>query len=1103
MENSALRYVKKVSDNPEMSHSKLLARIKPKSTVLEFGPASGAMTKVLSQELQCKVSIVELDQECFEKTIQYAEDGVCTNIESDSWIKYFEGKKYDYIIFADVLEHLFDAERAVGEAKNFLTEDGSILVSVPNIAHNSIIIQLLKNHFIYQSTGLLDYTHVRHFTFNELQQLFDQSGMKAIYIDATYVGVGKNEFDVSYDDVPNDIADLLRHRPLGEVYQYIMEFKDKAYYDCNSLKVMNCLGEKKDFVNIYVDSIPNRINDDFIAKLCMNPNELFVSNDEIARLRLEINEFYINHPQYHDMLVAEKRIDSLESELRKVIQDKEILKKERDDVEKQLFQNIQERERIEKQFLEKEHELEHIKNEKTYKFALKIKGIIVFFLPANSRRRFIVRVIYNAVKNPRLMFHVINPKRIAHFFKYLKLEGMEGVQRRYKEAVDLEKRSSCTNQLLELSKVKEKPRKLKDYDKLALIRQDAPLVSIIIPVYNEFYYTYECVKSIVKQSGNISYEIIIANDKSTDITRDIEKVFENIRLVTTKENVRFLLNCNNAAKFAKGKYILFLNNDTQVQKNWLAPLVNLMESDASIGMVGSKLVFPDGRLQEAGGIIWKDASAWNYGRGENPEQPEYNYVKEVDYISGAAIMIKTDLWNEIGGFDEIFAPAYCEDSDLAFEVRKRGYKVMYQPLSVVVHFEGVSNGTDTSVGLKSYQVENQQKLLTKWNEVLSEEHFPNAENVFCARDRSVNKPVVVMVDHYVPQYDKDAGSRTVFQYLSLFVKQGYNVKFIGDNFYRDEPYTTALQQMGIEVLYGSYYSENWKQWIKDNSNNIDFVFLNRPHISVKYIDFIRKETNAKIIYYGHDLHFLREYRNYELTKDAEILELSEKWKTNEFELMKKADVVYYPSNIEIEEIKKIDSSLNAKAIVAYMFENVSDVDYSYEQRKDLMFIGGFGHTPNIDGVLWFSKEVFPIIKEEIPDIVFHILGSKPTDEIKALENDNIEVRGFVSDEELADYYAKCKISVVPLRYGAGIKGKVVEALKFGIPVVTTSTGAEGIVDADDILCVEDEPIKLAKRIIELYKNEDELKTMSKKSTNYIRTYFSEAKAWDVIKEDFK
>ena len=224
------------------------------------------------------------------------------------------------------------------------------------------------------------------------------------------------------------------------------------------------------------------------------------------------------------------------------------------------------------------------------------------------------------------------------------------------------------------------------YGKLVFPREERPMVSIVIPVYNQIHYTYLCLASILEHTKDVSYEVIIADDVSTDATEHLSEFAENLVIRRNKTNQGFLRNCNQAAEAARGKYVMFLNNDTQVTEGWLSSLVRLIESDGTIGMVGSKLVYPDGRLQEAGGIIWSDGSGWNYGRLDDPDKAEYNYVKDVDYISGAAILLSVKLWKQIGGFDERFAPAYCEDSDLAFEVRKAGYRVVYQPLSKVIHF---------------------------------------------------------------------------------------------------------------------------------------------------------------------------------------------------------------------------------------------------------------------------------------------------------------------------------------------------------------------------------------------------------------------------------
>ena len=636
--------------------------------------------------------------------------------------------------------------------------------------------------------------------------------------------------------------------------------------------------------------------------------------------------------------------------------------------------------------------------------------------------------------------------------------------------------------------------------------ESAPMVSIVIPVYNQIQYTYLCLRSILEHTKDVSYEVIIADDVSTDATEHLSEFAENLVICRNSTNQGFLRNCNQAAKAARGKYIMFLNNDTQVTEGWLSSLVALIESDDTIGMVGSKLVYPDGRLQEAGGIIWSDGSGWNYGRLDDPDKAEYNYVKDVDYISGAAILLSRKLWEQIGGFDERFAPAYCEDSDLAFEVRKAGYRVVYQPLSKVIHFEGISNGTDVNgTGLKRYQVENSEKLKEKWKEEFKKQCVNTGNpNPFRARERSMGKPIIVVVDHYVPTYDRDAGSKTTFQYLKMFLKKGFVVKFIGDNYLHEEPYTTTLQQMGIEVLYGQEYVTGIWDWLEKNGKEISFAYLNRPHIATKYVDFIKEHTDIKIIYYGHDLHFLREFREYELTGDVKKKRESDYWKSIEFTLMRKAAMSYYPSCVEEEAIHEQDESIPVKAITAYVYEEfLENLNQDFAKREGLLFVGGFAHPPNADAVLWFAREVFPRIREKLP-VNFYVVGSKVTEEIKALEQpgNGIIVKGFVSEEELSELYRNCRIVVVPLRYGAGVKGKVVEAIYNGAPIVTTSVGSEGIPGVEDVLLVRDEPEEFADAVVTLYQDETELWRLSEKTQEYIRNHFSIDAAWSVIEDDF-
>ncbi|HDR50797.1 MAG TPA: glycosyltransferase, partial [Mariniphaga anaerophila] len=585
--------------------------------------------------------------------------------------------------------------------------------------------------------------------------------------------------------------------------------------------------------------------------------------------------------------------------------------------------------------------------------------------------------------------------------------------------------------------------------------------------------------------------IIVGDDVSTDRTKEIKTVIKNITVIRNSENLKFVRNNNNAARYAKGEFLLFLNNDTQVHKNWLKPLVEVFKSYKNVGIVGSKLVYPDSKLQEAGGIIWNDGSGWNYGRYDNPEKPEYNYVRETDYVSGACLMIQTGLWKQLNGFDEHFAPAYYEDTDLAFRARKAGFRVMYQPQSVVTHFEGISNGKELTEGVKKYQVQNAKKFRERWREILQEENFTNGKDVFLAKDRSKNKKQVLVIDHYVPHFDQDAGSRSTYSYILLFLKMGCKVTFIGDNFYKHEPYTSILQQKGVEVLYGNDYCQNIHQWLKENGQFFTHVFLHRMHIAPKYLDTIKKHSTAKLIYIGHDLQFISSSRKYKLTKDPGHLTDSKKFKTIETRLFNAVDVICPFSSYEAPFIQEIVPHKQVVTLPVYFFEKVYENTPGFDQRKDILFVGGFAHPPNKDAVLWFVNEVFPLIKKELRDVKLHVVGSKPPAEVKALANDNIYVTGFVPDDELERYYQTCRVSVIPLRYGAGVKGKLIETCYYQLPPVISPVAAEGIPDIEKYCIIEEKPEEYAKKVVNLYVNKERWNHWQKKCKELVKLNFTE------------
>jgi len=357
-----------------------------------------------------------------------------------------------------------------------------------------------------------------------------------------------------------------------------------------------------------------------------------------------------------------------------------------------------------------------------------------------------------------------------------------------------------------------------------------PLVSVVIPAHNHAETTATCLQSIADTwFETLAVQIIVVDDASSDETGALVGLLQDVDLVSNGHNQGFVRSCNRGAAIARGRYICFLNNDTVVRDAWLDELVSLAEEDPTIGAVGSKLVYPDGKLQEAGGIIFQDASGWNYGRNERADDPRYNFVREVDYCSGAALMARADAFRELGGFDDSLAPAYYEDVDLCFGLRTLGYRVVYQPRSVVVHFEGVSSGTDITSGTKRFQAVNRTKFAAKWGTVLAKHQKGDARHVPNAARRRSGRAILV-IDSYVPMYDKEAGSNRLFKILKIMLDAGYYVFFLPDNYAAIQPYASELQGLGVEVLHHVHGGRPASEALDEVLPMLDFAWICRPEL---------------------------------------------------------------------------------------------------------------------------------------------------------------------------------------------------------------------------------------------------------------------------------
>jgi GT2 family glycosyltransferase len=608
--------------------------------------------------------------------------------------------------------------------------------------------------------------------------------------------------------------------------------------------------------------------------------------------------------------------------------------------------------------------------------------------------------------------------------------------------------------------------------------------SIIIPVFNKVEFTFQCLRSLFREIDLTRNEIIIIDNASCDETPKILALLGNrIRVICNDENAGFVDACNQGARAARGEFLVFLNNDTIVQPDWLSSLVETIESDEQIGAVGSTLIYPNGLLQEAGAIVWRDGTSHAYGWGENPAEARFNFAREVDYCSGASLLIRKEMFDKLGGFDKRFAPAYYEDTDLCMSVRAAGFKVIFQPVSRLIHVEGATAGKNTSSGFKRFQEINRHKFVEKWREQLESGHFTESKkNISAASNRRRGKQILVFYDQ-IPKPDKNSAAVRMDAILKSLLPFSQIVFVpLHQKKKEDEYYARKLLKKGIEIVAAAEFEKELK------NRKFDAVIICYPFVANYIFSKVKRMfPEAKIIFDTVDIHFVRLRREFEITGDQKFAKESKYFQKIETRIARQAEQVWCVTEQDSEFLKEV--APEAKIEIIPNIHSPHERGKSFAERRDLFFIGSFIHRPNADAVFYFIDKIFPLVLEKLPDVRFRIVGDKTPPEIFALHSEKVRVEGFVPD--VSAIFQNSRIFVAPLLYGAGMKGKIGQALSYGLPTVTTSIGVEGMnLTAGREILIADSAEDFAAEILRLYQSAELWQNLSDNSFQFIGENFS-------------
>ena len=632
--------------------------------------------------------------------------------------------------------------------------------------------------------------------------------------------------------------------------------------------------------------------------------------------------------------------------------------------------------------------------------------------------------------------------------------------------------------------------------KLNFPAPSTPQVSILIVVYNRAELTLTCLQSVLNNAGE-NYEVILVDNASTDKTRPMLDQISSVCVLHNTTNLGFVHACNQAAAVARGAYLLLLNNDAQLLPGSLDSALRTIHSSDDIGAVGAKIILPNGKLQEAGSIIWRDGSCLGYGRDDDPDKPMYMFQRSVDYCSGAALLTKKSVWDSLDGFQDVFAPGYYEESDYCERARHLGLRTVYDPNMVILHYEfGSSTQAQHAIAL---QAEHQRIFLDLHTDRLQSRYHRSEANILLARSAD-HKPRVLVIDDRVPHGYLGSGFPRANAILHALDALGYAVTFYPKQF-PDEDWQQVYTDLPpqIEVMLG-YDSQRLKDFLIERQGFYDIILVSRPHNMADFQRIVRAQpgilAGARLIYDAEAIYGLRDLSYRRLRGERVTSSMEHKTIDQELALANGSQAVISVSEHERQNF--MDYGHSAVHVLGHSL-TVSPTPADFQHRQHLLFVGSmFGvNSPNTDSVVWFVEEILARIQAQIDSqIELQVAGINTVEELtKRLSpglNGSVKLLGKVND--IVSLYNQSRVFIVPTRFAAGIPHKAHEAAAHGVPLVTTQLIAKQLGWQDEVdLLSADSPDDFARQCVRLYTDEALWRTIRANALQRIATECSPAR----------